>query len=147
MSFISRKLFDAMRAVFAIAYNGRKNNPVSGAAIVAHFNLGERALEPVLQKLSRAGIVESVKGAHGGYYIPRPESVTLRDVMECFIESVVPEKNLYEGYANIVQDTLEACYREQFVKGLEAVTLEDLCRRARETGLPVIQEPVLDFSV
>ncbi|NMM89645.1 transcriptional regulator [Rhodococcus sp. SRB_17] len=56
--------------------------PVPTARLAAQFELPPEYLKKRLQKLVRAGILESVPGAQGGYRLARtPERITLMDVV------------------------------------------------------------------
>lgn len=57
--------------------------PVPARDLAAHEQLPGDYVEQILLKLRRAGIVDSVRGAKGGYRLARPpREVTVRDVME-----------------------------------------------------------------
>lgn len=147
MQIIPNKLYLAMNAAMFIAYKGSEETPVVGSEIVDYSNLNKRALEPVLQKLSGADIIVSVKGARGGYFMPTPCTTTLRDVAEAFITNIVPEKHEFLGYDELINSTLTQCH-QNWLKSLSKVTFEKLCENARSSGfLPKVKEGVLYFSI
>lgn len=147
MQFISNKVYLAMNAALFIAYNGDEDSPVAGSEIVEYCGLNKRALEPVLQKISGAGLVVSTKGAKGGYHMPSPDKVTLRDITEIFIENIIPEKHDFSGYNDVLSPSIQKSY-EQWLSALESVTIEKLCKNAREQGtLNTIKAPVLNFAI
>lgn len=56
--------------------------PVTGRAIAAGESLPVDYVEQILLRLRRAGIVESTRGARGGYVLARPATeITVRDVV------------------------------------------------------------------
>src|SRR6185436_14716341 len=56
--------------------------PVTGRDIAARERLPVDYVEQILLRLRRAGIVQSTRGAHGGYALARPaEDVSVRDVI------------------------------------------------------------------
>jgi Rrf2 family protein len=58
---------------------------VSAAEIAARYRVSAHHLAKVLSELARAGIVESVRGAGGGYrFTANPRRLTLLDVIEQF---------------------------------------------------------------
>ena len=147
MQMIPNKLYLAMNAAMFIAYNGSEDAPIPGNEIVDYSNLNKRALEPVLQKLSNAGIIVSIKGARGGYFMPRPESKTLSDVASAFIENVIPEKHEFLGYDELINTTLKKSH-QNWLKSLSEVSFARLCNDARKSGyVPEFKEPVLYFSI
>lgn len=147
MQLLPNKLYLAMNAAMFIAYNGSEYAPVSGSSIVDYSNLNKRALEPVLQKLSSAGIIVSVKGARGGYYMPSPDEVTLKDIADAFITRIVPEQHEFLGYDEFVDMKLKQCH-ESWLDSLSDITFKRLCQKARNSGhIPKLESPVLHFSI
>jgi Rrf2 family protein len=56
--------------------------PLSGRELAEIERLPADYVEQILLRLRRAGLVESVRGARGGYSLARvPESISVRDVM------------------------------------------------------------------
>lgn len=66
-----------------LAKRGRTGSePVAARELAEFERLPSDYVEQILLRLRRAGLVESVRGARGGYYLARePESITVRDVM------------------------------------------------------------------
>ena len=65
-----------------LARNGGER-PVPAREIAEHEGLPPDYVEQILLKLRRAGLVTSVRGARGGYYLARsPEEASVRDVLE-----------------------------------------------------------------
>ena len=57
--------------------------PVPAREIAEREGLPPDYVEQILLKLRRAGLVTSVRGAHGGYFLARPAlEVSVRDVLE-----------------------------------------------------------------
>lgn len=139
----------AMRAAFYIAYNGREDRPVTSAEIVEHYGLGERALEPVLQRLSNAGIIVSIKGPKGGYYVSDPVDTSLKDVIECFFDSAIDreEHPHPDPMDRILFERLEDGF-EKWLGMKSTTSLQYLCNEARKSHIPTIESPPpLDFVV
>jgi Rrf2 family protein len=56
--------------------------PVTGREIAHQERLPGDYVEQIMLKLRRAGIVQSTRGAHGGYRLARPaEQISVKDVM------------------------------------------------------------------
>jgi Rrf2 family protein len=58
------------------------SGPVAAREIAEQERLPGDYVEQILLRLRRAGLVESVRGAKGGYYIAKdPVAITMRDIM------------------------------------------------------------------
>jgi Rrf2 family protein len=66
-----------------LARRGRKGSgPVAARELADIERLPADYVEQILLRLRRAGLVQSVRGAKGGYYLARePETISVRDVM------------------------------------------------------------------
>jgi Rrf2 family protein len=68
-------------AVHLARHGGER--PVAAREIAEREGLPPDYVEQILLKLRRAGLVTSVRGARGGYYLARsPEDASVRDVLE-----------------------------------------------------------------
>src|ERR687887_763054 len=67
------------------------NSPVSLSAIADAEGLPLAYLEHLVQRLRRAELVESRRGAHGGYTLARtPSSITMAEVVEALEGEIAP---------------------------------------------------------
>lgn len=58
-----------------------EREPVSAQQIAADLNVSESHLGKVLQKLARDGMIESTRGAKGGFFFAKnPDKLTLLDI-------------------------------------------------------------------
>jgi len=129
---------------------GAGGGPLAGAAEVAErLGVARRGLEPVLQALSRAELLESVRGPRGGYRLARrPREIPLSDVLAAVAEGNDPPE---DGLAGALQaavvwplwDEMESGLRER----LAGLTLEDLLRRAQAAGLKRPSAEPLNFAI
>ncbi|MBI4550586.1 MAG: Rrf2 family transcriptional regulator [Candidatus Omnitrophica bacterium] len=63
--------------------------PVSVTTIAEQEEMSKDYVEQLFLKLKKAGIIKSVKGAHGGYLLAKePSQITFREVIEALEESV-----------------------------------------------------------
>ncbi|MGP8201189.1 MAG: RrF2 family transcriptional regulator [Limisphaerales bacterium] len=104
-------------------------------------NIPKKFLEQILNDLRTLGVVESKRGAGGGYRLAQPpESITLASVIRYVSGALAPvscvSDNFYErctcpdeATCPIREVMKEA--REAVVSIMERVTLADLCERAR----------------
>ena len=72
MSLLPRKSALAIAAVTDVALNARMG-ALSGKALAKSLHLPSRHLEPLLQALTREGILKAVRGPHGGYVLAREQ--------------------------------------------------------------------------
>jgi Rrf2 family cysteine metabolism transcriptional repressor len=139
------------------------DQPTSLKAISEAEDLPLSYLEHVVASLKRAGLVESSRGAHGGYRLARPASdIAMDEVvlalegsiapMECFT-AAPPGKVAcsHEGEAASTCSTKLLWMRVQMgiVRALQGTTLEELVEFSRcgepalapagVTSLPVVQ--------
>jgi Rrf2 family transcriptional regulator, cysteine metabolism repressor len=86
----STKAEYGVRVMAHLARRG-DDSPVSLASIAEAEGLPLAYLEHLVQRLRRAGLVESRRGAHGGYSLARPaEDVTMAEVVEALEGVIAP---------------------------------------------------------
>lgn len=148
---LSKKLMFAIEAVLDVAYNAG-SQPVQSREINARQGIPRRYLEPVLQQLVRAGILDGVRGPRGGYRLGRERrKITLAEIAEAVRTTeagsdpfdIPPGSPLGQEIVRpLCMDLIET-----WTKHLEHITIEDLCIRARETGIDSAAEKTNDFSI
>ena len=85
---VSTRAQYGLRALVEIALS---NEPTSLKRVSERQNISQHYLEQIIAVLRRAGIVESTRGAYGGYRITRPlEQVTALEVVELMEGSLAP---------------------------------------------------------
>lgn len=106
--------------------------PVKGGRLATAQGIPVKFLERILTDLRRAGIVRSLRGAEGGYWLARDAAaVTLADVIRAVdgplaeIRGGRPEDTTYQGAATTLQDVWIALRASERAI-LEAVTLADV---------------------
>jgi Rrf2 family protein len=72
MAIFSKTCEYAIRAVFFIAHKTATGNRVGIKDIAQGIDSPEHFLAKILQDLSRKGLISSIKGPHGGFYIDTP---------------------------------------------------------------------------
>jgi Rrf2 family protein len=132
---VNRQVQYALYGVFDLAYNG-EDRPIPVQEIGDRQRLPARYLEQILQRLRRAGLVESKRGPGGGYALARPPSATSRaDILIALEGSVLEPAEAgpkVEGRPEFVWGTLE----ERVSKLLRSISLLDLCEAAAQRGVP-----------
>ncbi len=98
---VSTKAQYGMRALVEVALGG--DSPTSLKTVAERQNLSHQYLEQIFSVLRRAGLVESVRGARGGYRLAKPvDDVAALEVVELLEGSVAP--------VSCIEDA-DACHR------------------------------------
>lgn len=104
--------------------------PTSVRAIAKRQDLPPPYLEKLLIELRRAGLVESVRGAHGGYLLARsPAQISLGQILEAVGETIEPLSRYSpqdEQAADWVTFTLWNRLHQKLKEALYSISLEDL---------------------
>jgi Rrf2 family protein len=123
----------AVRAAVELAAVGT-DAPVKADQIADAQSIPLNFLENILSELRRAGIVESRRGAAGGYLLARPaEEISLADVIRAVegplanVRGISPDAVEYTGSAERLRDVWVAL-RASVRTVLEHVTLADVAR-------------------
>jgi len=141
---ISTKAQYGMRALVEVALGGAE--PTSLKTVADRQGLSHQYLEQIFAHLRRAGIVESVRGAHGGYRVARPlDEVPALEVVELLEGSVAPvtcidDEGTCQRVGHCSTETLwrrvDAAVREV----LGATSLADLVAQRRILNLEPLPE-------
>jgi Rrf2 family protein len=127
----------AVTVMLDVAFHGGRSATVSAGDIAERLGLARRGMEPLLQSLSRAGLLESVRGPRGGYRLGRPRrDIRLSDIVAVALAEDAetadgPSGRLQTAVVDRVWTELEDAAKAQ----LSALTLDDLVRRAAAAGL------------
>lgn len=124
----------AVAAVVDVALHGAAG-PVGGGAIAERLGQNPRGLEPILQALSRAGILASSRGRKGGYRLARARrEITAGEIVRAVAEpqasAASPPALLGAVIAPAWEEAAEAALAR-----LDGVTVEALARKAAAAGL------------
>ncbi len=141
----NKKIFYAIEAVLYIAYNA-KTHPVAGTAVSAAQNLPTRYLEPIMQKLVRAGILRGVRGPAGGYVLGRERRrITLADICEVIGIPALPSPAtpLGKKILHPAASELSKAWSAQ----LASLTIADLCERAASANITPDTQTPTDFTI
>jgi len=120
----------AVRAAVELAASD--GSPVPADRIAEAQNIPANFLENILLDLRRAGIVESRRGAAGGYLLAKPaKQIVVADVVRAVegplasVRGLSPDQLDYEGSAESLRDVWVAL-RSAVRSVLEHVTLADI---------------------
>ena len=116
--------------------------PIQAKTIAERQGIPVRFLEHVLRELRHAGLVESARGAHGGYRLALPASkIRLGDVIQAvegpiaLTTHAAPRGRNGNGHHSLHGSLVQGVWNEVNVSILETLnrtTLADLCRQARD---------------
>jgi Rrf2 family protein len=127
---VSAKVDYALRACGELAAAGE--GPVKGDRLAQAQEIPLKFLENILLDLKHAGLVQSQRGAEGGYWLSRPpEEIVLAEVIRAVegpianVRGQRPEEVEYGGPAAPLRDVWIAV-RANLRAVLEHVTLADL---------------------
>ena len=128
---VSAKVDYAVRAGVELA-TAPDGHPVKGERIAQSQQIPFKFLENILLELKHAGLVQSQRGAEGGYWLARdPVEISLADVIRAVegpianVRGLRPEEVEYGGAAEPLREVWIAV-RANLRAVLETVTLADL---------------------
>jgi Rrf2 family protein len=140
----------AVLIMLDVAFHAGRTSAVSAADIADRASLARRGIEPLLQALSRSGLLESIRGPRGGYRLGRPRrDISLDEVLRVALTDDVSAAD--DGPAGELQarvvEKLWTELDEDLVARLRKTNLDELVRRAEAAGLErPLAEPI-SFSI
>jgi Rrf2 family transcriptional regulator, iron-sulfur cluster assembly transcription factor len=144
---ISTQIRYGLRSLCDIAYNSA-GSPAQVRCISERQGISPRYIEQIFQKLKKAGIIKSVRGPTGGYYLARrPEEITVGDVIRavdgkniqlvfCAGEKRGPKKAC-DRYGKCVVSDIWGEASNRLMDYFNSVTLNSICEEARVRGVGV----------
>jgi len=101
--------------------------PLPLKTIARNNNLSEHYLEQLASPLRNAGLVKSIRGAYGGYILPKePNNITTGDVIRVLEGPITPVEGIEEEEP--AKQELWMRVRDAVKNVLDSTTLEDLIR-------------------
>jgi Rrf2 family protein len=125
-----------VRALFEIARNFGKG-PLAIKEIAERQKISLSYLEQILHKLGKAGIIESVRGPHGGYELARrPAELTIGDVVRALEGPIALSHCLEPGESGTCYQADDCVARlvwsrvgEKIEEALDSITFDQLLRQ------------------
>lgn len=147
---LTRKLMFAIEAVVDIAYNSGANT-VQSKDIAERQGIPRRYLEQVLQQLVRANVLRGVRGPRGGYRLARERRrIRLGDIVR-IVAGMEPDDQPDEDTgSDLGRKVLQPLWQEleeDALARLDSVSVEDLCRTARDAGISGKPGQRIDFTI
>jgi Rrf2 family iron-sulfur cluster assembly transcriptional regulator len=139
----------AVLIMLDVAFHAGRTSTVSAADIADRAGLARRGIEPLLQTLSRSGLLDSIRGPRGGYRLGRPRrDIRLDDVVKTAItDETAAEDGPTGELQSLVIDPLWTDLDTQLADKLHGLTLEDLIRRGESAGLARPKAEPITFSI
>lgn len=128
-----------VRAMVALAKNYGQG-PMSIASVAKESSVPSAYLEQLIGPLRRAGLVESKRGAHGGYQLARaPELVWVGEVYRAMEGPVAPMECVSEDVSEQTCPLIDGCetrpvwlkMRDALVQTIDSITLADLISQSK----------------
>ena len=137
MMVLSHRALLAVAAVADIAMHARPL-PVAAKALAGRLELPPRHLETLLQALVRAHILKGLRGPRGGYELARERrKITAAAILRAVLnESGAASEEPADSrlVAEVVAPMVESA-GAAFLRELDTITIDDICRRAEELQL------------
>lgn len=147
---LSRKTMLALEAVLDVAYNARPD-PVQSKDITRRQGIPQRYLEQVMQQLVHSGILKGVRGPRGGYTLARERrKITVGDVVRIVDQLDAEAEGDQISQSPLGEEVIAPLWDETrtlILDKLDAVTMEDLCRQARASGITPAVKDTPDFTI
>ncbi|MFC1454057.1 RrF2 family transcriptional regulator [Verrucomicrobiota bacterium] len=127
-------------ALHAAAYMAACHNSLCPASEMTQaLSVSEAHLVKVLQRLTRAGLVEPARGRHGGYRLLKPPAkITLRDVFEAIegrltVDACLFRQQVCDGPQCILHGLIKNI-NTQAMDYFNKTTLDGLTRKGKHSG-------------
>lgn len=86
-----------LKSMFELALNEGNENPLPLKVIAEKNGLSELYLEQIFATLKKAGLVKSIRGAQGGYYLARAsDEITVGEILRALEGPIVPSECVIE---------------------------------------------------
>ncbi|MBL6454191.1 Rrf2 family transcriptional regulator [Belnapia sp. T6] len=132
----------AIAIMLDVAFHAGRSEAVSAADIAERLGQARRGIEPVLQALSRAGLLDSIRGPKGGYRLGRPpRDLRLAEIVATALDEdaapETPQGRLQAAVVAPLWGELEGLCRDHLAR----LSVADLIKRAAAAG---VKRPVTE---
>lgn len=136
---LSAKTEYACLAMLELAQHYESDRPVQLRVITERHGIPSQFLVQILQELKKSGLVQSVRGASGGYRLTlAPQEISLADVIDA-VEASDPPTGSAAGKSPLAPALLEICQELSAARRryLESISLIELVERACSSQGPM----------
>lgn len=128
-----------VRAILDIALHTGEG-PIQVKEISRRQGIPERFLEQVMASLKKAGLVEGVRGAQGGYLLTRSaDEISLADVIQALegpltlMECVSEDAPAHCDQMNlcVIRDVWKGV-QSSILEALDSITIGEMCKKKRQ---------------
>jgi Rrf2 family transcriptional regulator, iron-sulfur cluster assembly transcription factor len=141
---LSTQIRYGVRSLCDIAYNSA-GSIAQIKDISERQSLSPRYIEQIFQRLKKAGIIKSVRGPSGGYFLSRrPEEISLGDVIRAIDGKDIQlvfclgqkkgSKKICERYGQCVTADVWAEGSRRLMEYFDSVTINSICEEAKRRG-------------
>ena len=132
----------ALRLIIDIAKQGQSGALVTMRQSAERLGLSVKYLEQLGGALVRGGVLKSIRGVNGGYYLERPPAeICIGDVLRATEGSCMPVSCLDD---EAVCERVDACEAREFWRGvgdaitdyMDSMTLADVLKLGEEQERP-----------
>lgn len=135
---VSQRVTYGIMAAVDLAMNA-KETPIQARAIARRQGIPIRFLEQVLNAMKKAGLVDSLRGAQGGYRLQKePASLSVADILEALDGPVFhrtlqgrPEFDRYLTKQELLLGQVWKQVAQAEHEVLQRITIDDLASRQR----------------
>ena len=120
-----------LKAMFELALSSN-GEPVSLKYIAKQQGISDQYLEQIFSILKKSGLVKSVRGAQGGYYISKkPSEITVADILRvlegdmAFTECLL-DKDACENFDSCATKYVWAKIKESIEQVTSSISLQDM---------------------
>lgn len=139
---LSTKSRYAVRLMINLAWNF-KQGPSQLNEIARKEEISEKYLSQIVINLRGAGLIRSVRGAHGGYLLAKdPAHITLRDIVEVMeggldiVDCLTDEENCGRSGICLTRNVWEKV-SQAIKETLSEINLYDLSRQVNKSDDPM----------
>ncbi len=145
-----------LRALFDIAYHSAGLS-TQVKDISARQGISPRYIEQIFQKLKRAGIIKSIRGPSGGYYLAKKlDEITVGEIVRAtegnihLVHCTSSRKSARKACERFAQCVVRDIWKEaseRLMSYLDSITLEDLCKDAQARGIERVIDKHLMYYI